>query len=78
MKYIFAVLLLASSAFAEELPPADVVKLAKRTVDILSSISIQGKDSILLSEALQSIAAIHNDALAKSQKESPKEIKKEE
>lgn len=65
MKYLIAILLLASTASAEPLKSADIVKLEKRTVELLSALTIKGSDSVLLGEAIQNCIAIHNDAQAK-------------
>ena len=67
MKYILAILLTASSISAQELKPEEVMKLEKRNVEILSALTIQGKDSFLIGEVLQNCAKVHNDALLKLQ-----------
>ena len=65
MKYLFILLLLASTASAEPLKSADIAKLEKRTVELLSALTIKGSDSVLLGEAIQNCVAIYNDAQAK-------------
>ena len=69
MKYLITLLLLASTVSAEPLKSADIAKLEKRTVDLLSNITVKGQESLLLAEALQNVAAVYNDAVAKAAEE---------
>ena len=69
MKFVFALLVLASTASAEPLKSADIAKLEKRTVELLSNITVKGQESLLLAEALQNAAAVYNDAIAKAAEE---------
>lgn len=63
MKFILPFLLFASTVSAEGLSSADIAKLEKRSIEVLSSVTVRGQESILLAEALQNAAAVYNDAI---------------